>query len=74
MVGNPARQKGWMSRHGHQLSTPDEEGVMRCPESGFRYKELKPGVILCVDLDEAAPLPASLQSGDRTYREFKVAR
>ena len=36
--GNPARPQGWMSRHGHRLSDPDAEGVMRCPESGLRYK------------------------------------
>lgn len=38
MVGVPARQKGWMSRHGHVLSDPDQDGVMICPESGFRYQ------------------------------------
>jgi UDP-2-acetamido-3-amino-2,3-dideoxy-glucuronate N-acetyltransferase len=37
--GNSARQIGWMSRHGHRLESPDIEGVMRCPESGYRYKE-----------------------------------
>jgi UDP-2-acetamido-3-amino-2,3-dideoxy-glucuronate N-acetyltransferase len=30
MVGNPARQISWMSRHGHRLRHPDSEGVMRC--------------------------------------------
>ncbi len=39
VVGNPARQVGWMSRHGHHLDAPDADGVMRCPESGYRYKE-----------------------------------
>ncbi len=38
MVGTPARQKGWMSRHGHRLQNPDSEGVMTCPESGYRYQ------------------------------------
>ena len=38
MMGNPARQKGWMSRHGHILKHPGKEGVMVCPESGFRYQ------------------------------------
>src|SRR5678815_4536146 len=32
VVGNPARQMGWMSRHGHRLGAPDADGVMRCPE------------------------------------------
>lgn len=39
MVGVPARQKGWMSRHGHILNNPDENGIMVCPESGLRYQE-----------------------------------
>jgi len=38
MVGNPARQKGWMSRHGHLLKDHGPDGVMVCPESGFRYQ------------------------------------
>src|ERR1041385_334573 len=33
VVGNPARQIGWMSRHGHKLQT-GADGVMRCPETG----------------------------------------
>src|SRR5262249_14387443 len=31
MVGVPARQKGWMSRHGHTLRA-ERDGVMVCPE------------------------------------------
>jgi UDP-2-acetamido-3-amino-2,3-dideoxy-glucuronate N-acetyltransferase len=38
MLGVPAKQKGWMSRHGHVLKNPDTEGVMICPESGLRYQ------------------------------------
>lgn len=38
MLGNPAKQKGWMSRHGHHLSDPDTDGIMVCPESGFKYR------------------------------------
>jgi UDP-2-acetamido-3-amino-2,3-dideoxy-glucuronate N-acetyltransferase len=38
MVGVPARQKGWMSRHGHILNNPDSDGIMICPESGLRYQ------------------------------------
>ena len=37
MMGNPARQQGWMSRHGHRLKNPDKDGIMVCPESGYRY-------------------------------------
>src|SRR4029077_18361678 len=36
MMGNPARQKGWMSRHGHILAKSDDQGMMRCPEGGLR--------------------------------------
>jgi UDP-2-acetamido-3-amino-2,3-dideoxy-glucuronate N-acetyltransferase len=71
VVGNPARQVGWMSRHGHRL-TPDAEGVLRCPESGYRYRETEPGVLRCLDLDEQAPLPADLRVGTRAYREWKA--
>lgn len=40
-VGNPARQRGWMSEYGHQLQF-DSGGIAQCPESGERY-ELKDG-------------------------------
>jgi UDP-2-acetamido-3-amino-2,3-dideoxy-glucuronate N-acetyltransferase len=36
VVGNPARQTGWMSEYGHRLHF-DEKGVATCPESGQRY-------------------------------------
>ncbi len=72
MAGNPARRIGWMSRHGHRLRAPDADGVMRCPESGFRYQEVQPGVLRCLDLDEEAPLPKELSTGARTYDEFKA--
>jgi UDP-2-acetamido-3-amino-2,3-dideoxy-glucuronate N-acetyltransferase len=56
MTGVPARQAGWMSRHGHRLKSPDENGIMKCPEGGYRYKEVEPGIFRCLDLDEEAPL------------------
>lgn len=71
VVGNPARQVGWMSRHGHRLGSPDENGEMRCPETGFRYAEVQPGVLRCLDLDEESPLPEQFRVGSKTYREFK---
>ena len=37
VVGNPARQTGWMSEYGHKL-TFDNTGFAKCPESGERYK------------------------------------
>jgi UDP-2-acetamido-3-amino-2,3-dideoxy-glucuronate N-acetyltransferase len=36
LVGNPARQIGWMSEFGHRLQF-DESGLAVCPESGARY-------------------------------------
>jgi UDP-2-acetamido-3-amino-2,3-dideoxy-glucuronate N-acetyltransferase len=72
MVGNPARRIGWMSRHGHRLQNPDGEGIMLCPESGYRYKEETPGVLRCLDLDEDAVLPAELSKGTKSYDDFKA--
>ncbi len=36
VVGNPARQVGWMSEHGHRLEF-DEQGRAVCEESGEQY-------------------------------------
>ena len=71
VVGNPARQMGWMSRHGHRLDAPDADGIMRCPESGYRYREVSPGVLRCLDLDEESPLPADLSVGSKSYRQIR---
>jgi hypothetical protein len=43
LVGNPARQMGWMSEYGHRLDF-DEDGVAVCPESKERYR-LKEGKV-----------------------------
>ena len=37
VVGNPARQTGWMSEYGHKLQF-DANGLAICPESGEKYK------------------------------------
>lgn len=71
MVGNPARQQGWMSRHGHRLKL-GADGVATCPESGLKYREVSPGVLKCLDLDEDAPLPDALKVGQKTYDELKA--
>ena len=70
MMGNPARQKGWMSRHGHILKNPGPEGVLICPESGFRYR-LDGDALRCLDLDEESPLPAELAKGVKSYDQLK---
>jgi len=37
VVGNPARQTGWMSEYGHKLKF-DAHDEATCPESGQRYR------------------------------------
>ncbi len=37
MMGNPARQNGWVSRAGHKLAF-DADGTATCPETGERYR------------------------------------
>jgi UDP-2-acetamido-3-amino-2,3-dideoxy-glucuronate N-acetyltransferase len=52
MVGVPARQIGWMSRHGERLALPLRgEGEAVCPTTGERYV-LRDGV--CALADEAS--------------------
>jgi UDP-2-acetamido-3-amino-2,3-dideoxy-glucuronate N-acetyltransferase len=43
VVGNPARQTGWMSEFGQKLVF-DEKGYAVCPESNERYR-LKDGIV-----------------------------
>ncbi len=57
MLGVPARQRGWMSRHGHRLLEKDADGHWLCPESGWRYQE-QAGTLRCLDWPEEEPLPA----------------
>lgn len=70
ILGVPGRQKGWMSRHGHRME-PDADGFMVCPESGYRYREITPGIVQCLDLDEGLTLPPQLAVGNKVYDEFK---
>ena len=77
-MGSPARQTGWMSRHGHLLKNPDQAGIMICPESGFRYQATPPQpqskaspTLHCLDIDEEVALPDSLRTGTKTYDELK---
>lgn len=37
VVGNPAKQIGWMSEYGHRLNF-DKDGIAVCPESKQKYK------------------------------------
>jgi UDP-2-acetamido-3-amino-2,3-dideoxy-glucuronate N-acetyltransferase len=70
VLGNPGHQSGWMSRHGQRLESSGD-GLMRCPESGYRYREIQPGVLRCLDLDEDSPLPVELTKGVKSYKEIK---
>ena len=78
-LGNPGRQTGWMSRHGHILKHPDNDGIMTCPESGYRY-QLRTlssdlcspnSTVCCLDADENASLPVELAKGTQAYDNFK---
>ncbi len=70
MLGVPARQVGWVSRHGLPLRNPDKKGVYVCPESGLRYKESEPGVLCCLDVDESADLPDDMRVGKVYYDDL----
>lgn len=59
MLGVPARQRGWMSRHGHRLTERNSAGALICPESGWRYQEVEPGILRCLDWPEDEPLPVA---------------
>jgi UDP-2-acetamido-3-amino-2,3-dideoxy-glucuronate N-acetyltransferase len=43
VIGNPAKQAGWMSEYGHKLNF-DKNGEAVCPESGEKYS-LKNGIV-----------------------------
>jgi UDP-2-acetamido-3-amino-2,3-dideoxy-glucuronate N-acetyltransferase len=47
VVGNPARQMGWMSEFGHRLQF-DTDGRATCPESGQQY-QLSNGLVNRID-------------------------
>ena len=74
MAGVPAKQVGWMSRHGIRLSEPDSDGIMICPESAYRYKEVEPGMVRCLDLNEDAPLSPEKAVGKIRYDDLKKSQ
>jgi UDP-2-acetamido-3-amino-2,3-dideoxy-glucuronate N-acetyltransferase len=50
VVGAPARQAGWMSRHGEKLVLPlDGDGEATCPATGELYR-LSAGEVICLTL------------------------
>jgi UDP-2-acetamido-3-amino-2,3-dideoxy-glucuronate N-acetyltransferase len=58
VLGVPARQVGWVSRHGHRLLERDRDGNLLCPESRFRYREGANGTLACLDHPEELSLPS----------------
>jgi UDP-2-acetamido-3-amino-2,3-dideoxy-glucuronate N-acetyltransferase len=72
MLGVPARQRGWVSRHGHPL-TANAQGQFVCPETGWVYV-LENGQLYCRDWPEDKPLPAEFNSGKKGFQEFKRER
>ena len=71
VMGIPAKQTAWVSRHGHIIaSATAPNGVYICPESGFHY-QLIDGDMRCLDLDEAKPLPREMSVGVLRYNELK---
>ncbi len=52
MAGVPAKQIGWMSRHGAKLPKADGDVIMVCPKSGWKYSVNKDGLLVCHDWPE----------------------
>jgi UDP-2-acetamido-3-amino-2,3-dideoxy-glucuronate N-acetyltransferase len=48
VVGNPAKQIGWMSEYGHRLEF-NENGIAICPESAHKYRLINNKVIRLYD-------------------------
>jgi UDP-2-acetamido-3-amino-2,3-dideoxy-glucuronate N-acetyltransferase len=57
MVGVPARQRSWISRHGRRLQAQAGQECLVCPESGWRYQQMEDGLMHCLDWPEDLPLP-----------------
>ena len=72
MVGVPGRQVGWVATT--PLRIADTGGVYTCPESGLRYREVEPGVLRCLDLDENTPLPDAMRVGSTYYDDIVHGR
>ena len=59
MIGVPARHAGWVGRHGHVLVDTDISDILRCPESGWRYRRVSAVELCCLDWHEDEPLPST---------------
>ncbi|QDV26127.1 Gfo/Idh/MocA family oxidoreductase [Aureliella helgolandensis] len=71
--GIPAKQVGWMSRHGHPLQF-SADGQAVCPESELKYRlERDPQggeTVRCEDISEETEIPPALSVGTKAYREY----
>jgi len=56
MAGVPARRIGWMSRHGARLANPDQNGIMVCPKSSWKYHLKDSNLLVCLDWPEEKPV------------------
>ena len=72
MLGVPARQKGWVSRHGHPLKA-NAQGEFVCSETGWVYL-VENGVFRCRDWPEDKPLPKEFSVGKMGFQDFKRAQ
>ena len=66
VVGVPAHRVGWMSRHGQKLGRPDLNGIMVCPESGFRYR-MDGAELHCLDAEDSMPLRSEGRVKGKAY-------
>ena len=71
VLGNPGRQVGWMSRHGHRIYPDEATCIACCPETGFKYRLTHDGNLECMDLDEYSDIEESLKTGKHSYRAYK---
>ena len=56
VIGAPAVQNGWITRHGHRFPTGSDETEWVCPQSGWRYAVDETGQLTCKDWPEDEPL------------------
>ena len=71
VVANPTHLIARLSRDGHKLEFASDDCAMICPGSGFRYKEVQPGVLHCLDFDEESALPAEPSKRRKSHNQFK---
>jgi len=58
-VGCAGPPEGVDECHGHRLHSLSDGGIMVCPESGWRYKEVETGVLPYLDWPEDEVLPVT---------------